>query len=68
MIGANQIGPAKLVLQITDQLMRIIAQENRTDSALALCHQNRPKGTLADGKANVVVVAGCAVLGGFHAQ
>ena len=41
LIGANQIGAPEPVLQIADQLLWIIAQQNRAHSALTLRHQNR---------------------------
>ncbi|MOA20804.1 hypothetical protein D3C78_1412690 [compost metagenome] len=68
LIGANQIGSPELVLQITDQLVRIIAEQNRANPAFTLRHQNRTQRTLADGKTNVVVLTGRAVVSGFHSQ
>ena len=67
-IGTDQVGPPKLVLQVTDQLVRIIAEQDRAHPAGTLRHQNRAQGTLADGKTNVGVLTGCAVIAGFHAQ
>ena len=68
MIGADQVGAAELVLQVADQLVRIIAQQDRADPAFTLRHQNRAQRTLADGKTNVVVLTGSAVVAGFHSQ
>ena len=68
LIGTDQIGPPELVLQIADQLLRIVPQQNGANPAFTLRHQNRAQGTLADGKPNVVVLAGRAIIRRFHAQ
>ncbi len=62
------MGLGELVLQVPGQGIRIIAEEDRANAALALCHQDRAEGALADGKAYGGIGAAGAVVGGFHAE
>lgn len=67
MVGTDQVRAAKLVLQIADQLVRVVPEQNRANAAFTLRNQNRPQGALANGKADVVVLSGSAVVSRFHA-
>ncbi|MNV84884.1 hypothetical protein D3C71_1787910 [compost metagenome] len=67
-VRADQVGLPELVLQVADQGIGIVTEENRAHPALALCHHDRPERALADGKANVSVLARGAVIARGHAE
>jgi hypothetical protein len=40
-VTADELGPRELVLKIANELFGVVAQKNRTDTALALRDQDR---------------------------
>ncbi len=62
-VAAHQPRPGEAVLQIMQQLFRIVAQQNGADALLAGRHQQRAQRRLGDGEADFFVRAAGAIAG-----
>ena len=67
-IAANQFGVCETILQIARQGIRIVAQRNGADAAIALRDQDGAERALAHGKADARVRAAGAIARGSHAE
>src|SRR5690606_38068414 len=67
-VAPDQVGPGEAVLQPAQQSLRIVAQLDRADAALALRDEDRAERTLADGEADGGTGAAIAKARRLHAE
>ena len=52
-VTADKVGLRKLVLQIARERVRVFPEKNRTDTAIALSHEDRAQRTFTYGETNI---------------
>src|SRR6185437_5970403 len=67
-IAADEAGLRKAVLKRAGQRIRVVAEQDGADAALAAGDQDRAERTFADGEADLRVGAARAIVGRSHAE
>ncbi len=67
-ISAKEVRTGETVFQITDQGLRIFAQQNRTDASFALSYEDRPESRLSHRETDVFLVASSFESARCHAE
>ena len=67
-ITADELRVGKPVLQLAGQCLRVVAQRDGADTAIALCDQDGTQGALPDGESNVDVGTARTEAGGRHPE